>query len=48
MEGFKLDSGVNNKELRIQYLQSEKEKVTTVKEHILTALQQADSLLKRQ
>lgn len=45
MESFKLDSASDNKELRIKYLQGEKEKVTVVKEHILSALQQADSLL---
>lgn len=48
MDTFKLDSAVGNKELRIKYLEGEKEKVTAVKEHIITALQQADSLLKRQ
>jgi len=47
MEGFKLDSATDNKELRLKYLQGEKEKVTVVKEHILSALKQADSLLKR-
>jgi paraquat-inducible protein B len=46
MDGFKVDSATNNTELRIKYLQEEKEKVTVVKEHILSALQQADSLLK--
>ncbi|WP_207514809.1 hypothetical protein [Longitalea luteola] len=47
MESFKLDSASDNKELRIQYLQGEKEKVTVVKEHIFAALQQADSILNR-
>ena len=46
MDGFKVDSATNNTELRIKYLQGEKEKVTIVKEHILSALQQADSVLK--
>lgn len=46
MESFKLDSASDNKELRIKYLENEKEKVTEVKEHIFSALQQADSLLK--
>jgi hypothetical protein len=46
MDGFKVDSATNNTELRIKYLQEEKEKVTVVKEHILSSLQQADSLLK--
>jgi len=45
MDGFKVDSATNNTELRIKYLQEEKEKVTVVKEHILSALQQADSVL---
>jgi hypothetical protein len=48
MEGFKLDSAADNKELRIKYLQGEKEKVSVVKEHILTALKQADSVLNPQ
>lgn len=47
MSGFKVDSASNNTELRIKYLQGEKEKVTAVKEHIFSALQQADSLLKK-
>lgn len=47
MEGFKVDSAKGNTDLRIQYLESEKEKVTLVKEHILSSLRQADSLLKR-
>jgi hypothetical protein len=48
MQKFKLDSMTGNKELRIKYLEGESVKVTSVKEHILTVLQQADSLLKRQ
>jgi paraquat-inducible protein B len=44
MNGFKFDSAVDNKELRIKYLQEEKDKITVVKEHILSAMQQADSL----
>jgi len=47
MEKFKYDSASNNPELRIKYLSAEKVKVTAVKEHILSALQQADSLLKK-
>jgi paraquat-inducible protein B len=47
MDKFKFDSAANNSQLRIKYLQEEKEKVTAVKEHILTALQQADSLLRK-
>lgn len=47
MQGFKVDSAANNSELRVKYLQEEKEKVTVVKSHILSALQTADSLLKK-
>jgi hypothetical protein len=46
MGAFKVDSASDNKDLRIKYLQGEKEKVTVVKEQIFSALQQADSLLK--
>jgi phage-related minor tail protein len=46
MDGFKLDSASDNKELRIKYLQEEKVKVTMVKELIFSALNRADSLLK--
>jgi hypothetical protein len=45
MDEFKADSATGNTDLRIKYLQQEKEKVTIVKEHILTSLQKADSLL---
>jgi hypothetical protein len=45
MDNFKIDSAANNHQLRIQYLQSEKEKVTAVKEHMLSSLQKADSLI---
>jgi hypothetical protein len=47
MQQFKLDSMGGNKELRIKYLEGESIRVTVVKEHILTVLQQADSLLKK-
>jgi len=47
MDSFKPDSANGNKELRIKYLQGEKEKVTVVKDHIFSVLQQADSLLKK-
>jgi hypothetical protein len=47
MDGFKVDSAADNTELRIKYLQGEKEKVSVVKEHIFSALHQADSLLKK-
>lgn len=45
MEEFKVDSASNNPDLRIQYLQHEKEKVTIVKQQIFTSLQAVDSLL---
>lgn len=45
MEEFKVDSGNDNSDLRIKYLQTEKEKVTRVKQNILNSLQKADSLL---
>lgn len=47
MDGFKIDSAKGNPDQRIQYLQAEKEKVTLVKEHMLSSLQAADSLLKK-
>lgn len=47
MEKFSIDSAQDNTELRKQYLTSEKEKVSRVKEEIVTALSKADSALKR-
>lgn len=47
MDEFKVDSAANNPGLRIEYLQQEKDKVTVVKQHILSSLQTADSLLNR-
>jgi hypothetical protein len=47
MTNFKVDSLSDNKELRIKYLQEEKAKVTVVKELIFSALNQADSVLKK-
>ena len=47
MDEFKVDSAANNPDMRIKYLQQEKEKVTLVKQHILTSLQTADSLLNK-
>jgi hypothetical protein len=47
MQSFKLDSVADNKELRIKYLVGEKDKVEWVKEHIFSALKQADSLLNK-
>jgi hypothetical protein len=47
MDKFKYDSAANDPGRRIKYLSAEKEKVTAVKEDILAALQQADSVLKK-
>ena len=46
MEEFENDSAKGNAELRIRYLESEKEKVNKVKDAILNGLKRADSLLK--
>jgi len=46
MEEFKNDSAKGNAELRIRYLESEKDKVNKVKDAILNGLKRADSLLK--
>lgn len=45
MDGYKDDSAKGNESLRIQYLESEKDKVTIVKDMILHSMQRADSLL---
>lgn len=45
MNEFNMDSAVNNAGERIKYLQSEKLKVSKVKEAILNSLQKADSVL---
>jgi hypothetical protein len=45
MEEFNMDSAVKNVKERINYLESEKLKVTKVKEAILSSLQKADSLI---
>ena len=47
MEEFKVDSASGDKMNRIAYLESEKIKVGKVRDHILTGLQRADSLLVR-
>ena len=47
MEEFKVDSGTGNSDLRVKYLQAEKEKVTKVKAGILGSLQKADSLFNK-
>lgn len=46
MDSFNMDSSENNMPERIKYLESEKMKVTAVKEGIYSALHKADSLLK--
>jgi len=46
MEEFNMDSALNNAEERIDYLGSEKLKVSKVKDAILSSLQKADSILK--
>lgn len=45
MEEFNMDSAINNLEQRIEYLESEKIKVSKVKVAILGSLQKADSVL---
>lgn len=46
MTEFVLDSASNNPEARIKYLESEKSKVTKVRDNVLNSLQRADSLFK--
>lgn len=45
MDEYRDDSAKGNEPLRLQYLESEKDKVTIVKDMILHSLQRADSLL---
>lgn len=47
MEEYNNDSAKGNEALRLQYLESEKGKVTRVKDQILDALNRADSLLSK-
>lgn len=47
MEEYNNDSAKGNEPLRLQYLESEKAKVTLVKDQILSAMNRADSLLKK-
>lgn len=47
MGEFKADTLRDKKELRIKYLEGEKEKVTKMKENILSSIHRADSVLKR-
>ena len=48
MDHFKPDSAASNHNQRIQYLQSEKEKITAVKGHMVSSIQKADSLFNKQ
>ena len=45
MDGFNPDSAKENKQQRINYLESEKIKVEKIKNQILNALQRADSVI---
>ena len=47
MQEFSIDSAQGDIARRLQYLESEKAKVTRVKEEILSALSRADSALKK-
>ena len=47
MEEFNMDSAINDMQERVKYLDSEKIKVSKVKEAILGSLQAADSVLKQ-
>jgi hypothetical protein len=47
MQEFSIDSAQDDITKRIQYLSSEKQKVTKVKEQVLAAAANADSLLKK-
>ena len=46
MEEFNIDSALNQLDQRVEYLKSEKIKVSKVKESILNGLEKADSVLK--
>ncbi len=47
MDEFNMDSDKNDVDRRTQYLESEKSKVTKIKESMIDALHKADSLLKK-
>lgn len=47
MDEFNMDSASDDVDLRTQYMESEKDKVTKIKESMLSALKKADSLLKQ-
>jgi len=47
MNEFNMDSSLNNTEQRIKYLESEKIKISNVKDTMISSLQKADSVLKK-
>ena len=47
MSEFNMDSASNDAERRIKYLESEKVKISTVKDAIINSLQNADSVIKK-
>jgi hypothetical protein len=47
MSEFNMDSSSNDAHERVKYLESEKDKVSAVKDEIINSLQNADSLIKR-
>ena len=47
MAEFNMDSSIRDPALQLKYLESEKQKISAVKENILTSLKRADSLLKK-
>lgn len=46
MEGFNMDSAVNDMQARVRYLMNEREKVNKVREDILDVLRKTDSLVR--
>jgi paraquat-inducible protein B len=47
MEAYVMDSAKDNKELRIKYLEAEKQKVDTVKNLVLESVERAGAVLKK-
>lgn len=47
MDEFNMDSAANNMDERIKYLESEKTKVTNVRDDMTSSMSKADSLLKK-
>jgi len=47
MEEFNMDSAANDDKMRIEYLQSEKIKISQVRDFMVSSLQKTDSLLRR-